>query len=89
MAFDLQWPPNRREDDENNSATPYYPDYQNNFKLPNKKLVAWYEDKEKARRVAKEAIYQESHNTNSPIWYFCSDRNRDRLRFRIIITEAS
>ncbi len=89
MSFDLQWPPNRREDDENKSATPYYPDYQNNFKLPNKKLVAWYEDKEKARRVAKEAIYQESHNTNSPIWYFCSDRNRDRLRFRIIITEAS
>ena len=89
MAFDLQWPPNRREDDENTSATPYYPDYQSNFKLPKKKLVAWYEDDKMARRLAKEAIYQESHNTNSPIWYFCSDRNRDRMKFRIIITQAS
>jgi hypothetical protein len=89
MAFDLQWPPNRREDDENTSATPYYPDYQSNFRLPKKKLVGWYEDDKMARRVAKEAIYQESHNTNSPVWYFCSDRNRDRLKFRIIITQAS
>lgn len=89
MSFDLTWPPARREDDENPSATPYYPDYQSNFKLPNKRLVSWYEDRDKARRLAKEAIYQESHNTNSPIWYFCSDRNRDRLRFRIVITQAS
>ena len=83
--------PNRREDDdENTSATPYYPDYQNNFKLPKKKLVGWYEDDKMARRLAKEETYTKSLTIQThPIWYFCSDRNRDRMKFRIIITQAN
>lgn len=89
MSFDLQWPPPREKALEDDTQTPYYPNYTNGFKLPNRKIINWYEDTSTVKRVAKEAIYQESHNTNSPIWYFCSDRNKDRLRFRLHILETS
>jgi len=89
MTFDLFWPPSREKENENPSQSPYYPNYQSGFKLPNRKLIAWYERNDNVKRTAKEAIYQESHNTSSPYWYFCSDRNKDRLKFRIIITEAT
>jgi hypothetical protein len=89
MTFDLLWPPPREKSIENITQSPYYPDYQGSFKKPNRKLIGWYERNDNVKRSVKEAIYQESHNTNSPYWYFCSDRNKDRLKFRIIITEAT
>jgi len=90
MEFDLMWPPERDSDYENSAITPYYPnDSIAQNQLPKKKIINWYENTKSVRRVAKEMVYQESHNRSSPIWYFCSDRNRDRLRFKIIVTGVS
>ena len=72
---------------EDTANSPYYPDMKGNFKLP-KKLAAFYE-KEGQKRVAKEAIYQESHNKQSPIWYTSSDRDKHRIRFKLIITQTT
>ena len=39
-------------------------------------------------RTPFEAIYQESHNKNSKVWYWCSDRPEDRIKFRIQISST-
>lgn len=36
-------------------------------------------------RTPVEAIYQESHNKDSKVWFWCSDKFSDRIRFRISI----
>ena len=72
---------------ESPDVSPYYPDMKGNFKLP-KKLAAFYE-KDKMKRTAKEAFYQESHNKNSPVWYTSSDRDKHRVRFKLIITQTT
>ena len=72
---------------EDTANSPYYPDMKGNFKLP-KKLAAFYE-KDGQKRAAKEAIYQESHNKQSPIWYTSSDRDKHRIRFKLIITQTT
>ena len=98
QEFDLYWPPKRYNpgeqsidaaynamEDENTS--PYYPDMQGDFKLP-RKLAAFYE-KSQQKRAAKEAFYQESHNKNSPVWYTSSDRDKHRVKFKLIITQTT
>jgi len=72
---------------ESPDVSPFYPDMKGNFKLP-KKLAAFYE-KDGQKRAAKEAIYQESHNKNSPVWYTSSDRDKHRIRFKLIITQTT
>ena len=72
---------------ESPDVSPYYPDMKGNFKLP-KKLAAFYE-KDNMKRTAKEAFYQESHNKNSPVWYTSSDRDKHRVRFKLIITQTT
>jgi hypothetical protein len=72
---------------EDTANSPYYPDMKGNFKLP-KKLAAFYE-KDGQKRAAKEAVYQESHNKQSPIWYTSSDRDKHRIRFKLIITQTT
>ena len=72
---------------ESPDVSPYYPDMKGNFKLP-KKLGAFYE-KGNMKRAAKEAFYQESHNKNSPVWYTSSDRDKHRVRFKLIITQTT
>jgi len=41
------------------------------------------------KRMVKEAVYMESHNKDSVIWYTSTDRNDFRVRFSIIITETT
>ena len=72
---------------ESPDVSPFYPDMKGNFKLP-KKLAAFYE-KDNMKRTAKEAFYQESHNKNSPVWYTSSDRDKHRVRFKLIITQTT
>ena len=72
---------------EDPNTSPYYPDMKGNFSLPNK-LGAFYE-KDNMKRAAKEAFYQESHNKNSPVWYTSSDRDRHRVKFKLIITQTT
>jgi hypothetical protein len=72
---------------EDTATSPYYPDMKGNFKLP-KKLAAFYE-KDNMKRAAKEAFYQESHNKNSPVWYTSSDRDKHRVKFKLIITQTT
>ena len=72
---------------EDTATSPYYPDMQGNFSLP-RKLGAFYE-KDNMKRSAKEAFYQESHNKNSPVWYTSSDRDRHRVKFKLIITQTT
>jgi len=72
---------------EDPGTSPYYPDMKGNFKLP-RKLAAFYE-KENQKRTAKEAFYQESHNKNSPVWYTSSDRDKHRVKFKLIITQTT
>ena len=40
------------------------------------------------QRTPLEAIYQESHNKDSKVWYWCSDKFADRIRFRIRIAST-
>lgn len=72
---------------EDTATSPYYPDMDGNFRLP-RKLAAFYE-KSKQKRTAKEAFYQESHNKNSPVWYTSSDRDKHRVKFKLIITQTT
>lgn len=72
---------------EDTATSPYYPDMQGNFSLP-RKLGAFYE-KDNMKRSAKEAFYQESHNKNSPVWYTSSDRDKHRVKFKLIITQTT
>ena len=72
---------------EDENTSPYYPDMQGDFKLP-RKLAAFYE-KSQQKRAAKEAFYQESHNKNSPVWYTSSDRDKHRVKFKLIITQTT
>ena len=39
-------------------------------------------------RYSKEAIYQESHLVDSPIWYYTTDRKEYRVRFKLIINDV-
>ena len=39
-------------------------------------------------RTPYEAIYQESHNKNSKVWYWCSEKAEDRIRFRVQISST-
>lgn len=89
MEFICTWPPIRDPVTEDQLATPYYPDYESNFNIPSRPLVAWFEDDDLVKRTAKEAFYQESHNKSSPVWYFTSDRNKFRVKFKIIITSVT
>lgn len=88
QSFVLQWPPVRRKGRENPAQSPYYPDQEANYLLPTESIAAYYEDGDKVKRVAKESFYQESHNKDSPIWYFSSNRNKHRLKFRITILDT-
>ena len=72
---------------EDTATSPYYPDMDGNFRLP-RKLAAFYE-KSNQKRTAKEAFYQESHNKNSPVWYTSSDRDKHRVKFKLIITQTT
>ena len=72
---------------EDPNTSPYYPDMKGNFTLP-RNLAAFYE-RDSMRRSAKEAFYQESHNKNSPVWYTSSDRDKHRVKFKLIITQTS
>ena len=72
---------------EDTATSPYYPDMKGNFRLP-RKLAAFYE-KDNQKRTAKEAFYQESHNKNSPVWYTSSDRDKHRIKFKLIITQTT
>ena len=72
---------------EDTATSPYYPDMKGNFRLP-RKLAAFYE-KDGQKRTAKEAFYQESHNKNSPVWYTSSDRDKHRVKFKLIITQTT
>ena len=89
MEFVCTWPPIRDPVTEDQLTTPYYPDYESNFKIPGRPLVAWFEDDDLVKRTAKEAFYQESHNKSSPVWYFTTDRNKFRVKFKIIITSVT
>ena len=39
-------------------------------------------------RTPYEAIYQESHNKNSKVWYWCSEKAEDRIRFRVQVSST-
>ena len=87
--FVCTWPPVRDPFHEDQLTTPYYPDYESQFKIPSRPVVAWFEDDDLVKRIAKEAVYQESHNKSSPVWYFTTDRNKFRVKFKIIITSVT
>ena len=89
QKFVLHWPPIRDPLTENAAQTPYYPDQESVFKMPHTPVCSWYEQPDMVKRMAKEAIYQESHNKDSVVWYYSSDKNDFRVRFSIIITETT
>ena len=39
-------------------------------------------------RTPYEAIYQESNNKNSKVWYWCSEKAEDRIRFRVQVSST-
>ena len=55
---------------------------------PKQNLRAYFESGN-VDRYAKEAIYQESHRTDSPIWYYASDDKKRRVRFKLIVTDTN
>ena len=86
MEFDFHWPP-IRDDRTEQPGTPFYPDkIDPNWKYPKQNLKAYYEGSNNVDRYAKEAIYQESHRTDSPIWYLATDDKKKRVKFKLIIT---
>ena len=87
--FILTWPPVREPAVEDATQTPYFPDQEAGFKMPSRPLLSWFEDDILVKRTAKEAIYQESHNKDSMLWYLSSDSTKFRVKFKIIITEVS
>ena len=87
--FVCSWPPIRDPSSEDLTQSPYFPNYESNFSMPNRPLVGWFEDSDMVKRVAKEAVYQESHNKESPIWYFTTDRNKFRVNFKLIVTSVT
>ena len=89
QKFVLHWPPIRDPKTEDASASPYYPDQESGFAMPNTPVVSWYEDSSMVKRMVKEAVYMESHNKDSVIWYTSTDKNEFRVRFSIIITETT
>lgn len=88
MEFDLFWPPVRSTAGEKTNRTPYFPDYRSGFQHPESNLLAYYEEKKNVDRYSKEAIYQESHLVDSPIWYYTTDRKEYRVRFKLIINDV-
>jgi hypothetical protein len=88
MEFDLFWPPVRATAGEKTNRTPYFPDYRNGFQHPEQNLLAYYEEAKNVDRYSKEAIYQESHLVDSPIWYYTTDRKEYRVRFKLIINDV-
>ena len=94
MEFDLFWPPIRDKRTER-AGTPYYPDNEpdpetgNSYRLPRKNLIAYYEDEDAVDRFAKEVIYQDSSDNTSAHWYMCSDKKKERVRFKIIINDVN
>jgi len=88
QEFTLYWPPVRNNKNEFVGQTPYFPDQDPDFDMP-KKLTAYWEDYNIVQRAAKEAVYQESHNKQSPIWYTSSTKNTFRVQFKVIITETT
>tara|TARA_X000001036_G_scaffold77598_2_gene69284 strand:+ start:12521 stop:16522 length:4002 start_codon:yes stop_codon:yes gene_type:complete len=88
MEFTFHWPP-LRDDRTEQAGTPYYPDkVDTNWKYPKQNLRAYFESGN-VDRYAKEAIYQESHRTDSPIWYYASDDKKRRVRFKLIVTDTN
>jgi len=110
-SFTFHYPPKRDKDTENPANTPYYPDQEANFNLPQqwkyhsrvegpidiKRNKSYYAD-DYARRVDRitipkrtpyEAIYQESHNKNSKVWYWCSNKDEHRIKFRIRVGQTN
>ena len=85
----MTWPPVREPAVEDATQTPYFPDQEAGFKMPSRPLLSWFEDDILVKRTAKEAIYQESHNKDSMLWYLSSDSTKFRVKFKIIITEVS
>ena len=55
---------------------------------PEQNLLAYYEEAKNVDRYSKEAIYQESHLVDSPIWYYTTDRKEYRVRFKLIINDV-
>lgn len=88
QEFKLYWPPIRNDKNEFIGQTPYFPDQDPEFDMP-KKLTAYWENYNIVKRAAKEAVYQESHNNQSPIWYTSSTKNKFRVQFKVIITETT
>jgi len=41
------------------------------------------------KRTPYEAIYQESHNKNSKVWYWCSNKDEHRIKFRIKVGQTN
>ena len=89
VEFVLSWPPERDPIHENASNTPYFPDQESNFSYPQGKVVSWWENDEIVKRTAKEAFYQESHNKNSVVWYYGTDRTKFRVKFKVTITSVT
>ena len=88
MEFDLFWPPVRSTEGEKTNRTPYFPDYRTGFQHPESNLLAYYEEPKNVDRYSKEAVYQESHLVDSPIWYYTTDRKEYRVRFKLIINDV-
>lgn len=87
QSFTFYWPPvrgNQQKKNEDKTNTPFYPDHESGFDMP-KELSTYYEDRTKIKRIGKEALYQESHNKNSPIWYMSSTKNNFRIQFKVNI----
>ena len=72
MKFDFHWPPSEMIGLSN--LEPYYPDkIDTTWKYLSKILKHTMKVLNNVDRYAKEAIYQESHRIDSPIWYLATD----------------
>ena len=87
--FVLTWPPMRDRSAEDTSQTPYYPDQELGFSFPQGPQLGWWENDDLVRRSLKEAVYQESHNKNSVVWYSATDRAKFRVRFKVTLTQVT
>ena len=99
QTFDLVWPPEQPRDYNNanndtSDSTPYWPrDKNSGVKLPSRITVDTVgtdpNDRYSREFAPKQAIYQESHNRDSNVWYFCqTDKKMDRIKIRIEVEEV-
>tara|TARA_B100001996_G_scaffold129498_1_gene98362 strand:+ start:871 stop:5277 length:4407 start_codon:yes stop_codon:yes gene_type:complete len=111
-VFELAYPPRRNTVAEDPDHSPFYPDQEAGFSMPDtwqyhtkvdgkvdEGGIVRVEDnglherranrQSYPRRTPIEVIYQESHNKTSKHWYWTSNKEEDRIKFRVAIEQTN